>query len=83
MRARRAGTAMTGPAPAQAGPDPIPTGYDRFVHRMLWLLLDARTAQLRHKTAQLHTKISRPGVYRGRPPAAMNAAAQRFRAPRA
>ncbi|MFE3257604.1 hypothetical protein ACFXPS_19525 [Nocardia sp. NPDC059091] len=76
MRARRAGTAMT-------GPDPVPTGYDRFVHRMLWLLLDARTAQLRHQKAQFYTRISRPGVFRGRPPAAMNAAAQRFRAPRA
>ncbi|WP_433563832.1 hypothetical protein ACQP1O_42300 [Nocardia sp. CA-151230] len=83
MRARRAGTAVTGPAPAQAGPDPIPTGYDRFVHRMLWLLLDARTAQLRHRKAQLDTRISRPWAYREMPPAAMNAAAQRFRAPRA
>ncbi|MEV6096475.1 hypothetical protein [Nocardia sp. NPDC051981] len=74
---------MTGHAPAQAGPDPVPTGYDRFVHRMLWLLLDARTAQLHYKKAQLRTRISRPAGYRGTPPAAMNAAAQRFRAPRA
>ncbi|AYF74589.1 hypothetical protein D7D52_12765 [Nocardia yunnanensis] len=59
------------------GPRTVPTGYDRLVYRLLWLALDTRAALRRRR------KISRPGVDRGRPPVAMNAAAQRFRAPRA
>lgn len=57
--------------------EPEHSGFDRVVHQLLWLALDARSAH--HRTR----KNSRPGTYRGRPPAAMNAAAQRFRTPRA
>lgn len=57
--------------------EPAPSSFDRVVHRLLWLLLDARSAR-RHTPEN-----SRSGTYRGRPPAAINAAALRFRTPRA
>lgn len=54
-RARRARAAMTGHV--RSSVQMKPTSYERLVHRLLWLALDAH-----------RTKASRPGVYRGRPP---------------